>query len=81
MASQVAQVKNPTANAGDIKDLSLVLEVSKVPWRRQWQHTPVIFPGKCGQRRLAGHSPRGPKRARRDLATKQSGYLTLNVKN
>ena len=29
-----------------------------VPWRREWQPTPVFLPGEsCGQRSLAGYSP------------------------
>ena len=40
--------------------------------RRQWQPTPVLLPGKShGQWSLAGYSPRGHKRVRQDLATKQ----------
>ena len=36
--------------------------VRKIPWRRQWQPTPVILPGKLhGQRNLAGYSPWGCK--------------------
>ena len=32
--------------------------VCKVPWRREWQLTPVFLPGKFhGQRKLAGYSP------------------------
>ena len=32
-------------------------------WRRKWQPTPVLLPGKChGQRSLAGYSPSGCKR-------------------
>ena len=32
------------------------------PWRRAWQPTPVLLPGKFhGQRSLAGYSPRGCK--------------------
>ena len=32
------------------------------PWRREWQPTPVLLPGKSHvQRRLAGHSPWGHK--------------------
>ena len=32
--------------------------VGKIPWRRQWQPTPVFLPEKShGQRSLAGHSP------------------------
>ena len=44
----------------------------KIPWRRKWQPTPVLLPGKShGQRSLAGCSPWGCKRARHVLATKQ----------
>ena len=46
--------------------------VGKISWRRKWQPTPVFFPGKShGQRRLAGHSPEGCKRAGHDLTIKQ----------
>ena len=32
------------------------------PWRRKWQPTPVLLPGKShGQRSLVGYSPRGCK--------------------
>ena len=32
--------------------------VGKIPWRRNWQPTPVFLPGKShGQRSLAGYSP------------------------
>ena len=38
------------------------LWVVKMPWRREWQPTPVFLPGESqGQRRLAGYSPWGPK--------------------
>ena len=34
--------------------------VGKIPWRREWQPTPVFLPGKSHeQRSLAGYSPRG----------------------
>ena len=34
--------------------------VRKVPWRRKWQPTPVLFPGEShGQGSLAGYSPGG----------------------
>ena len=36
--------------------------VGKIPWRREWQTTPVFLPGKShAQRSLAGYSPRGHK--------------------
>ena len=41
-------------------------------WRRKWQPIPVVLPGKShGKRKLMGYSPRGPKRVRHDLETKQ----------
>ena len=34
----------------------------KIPWRREWQRTPVFLPGKFhGQRSLAGYSPQSHK--------------------
>ena len=36
--------------------------VGKMPWRRNWQPTPVSLPGEShGQRSLVGYSPQGPK--------------------
>ena len=36
--------------------------VRKIPWRREWQPTPVFFPGEFqGQRRLVGYCPWGLK--------------------
>ena len=36
--------------------------VGKIPWRRKWQPTPVLLPGKShGQRSLVGCSPWGRK--------------------
>ena len=36
--------------------------VGKIPWRRKWQSTPVLLPGKShGQRSLVGYNPWGPK--------------------
>ena len=34
--------------------------VRRIPWRREWQPTPVFLPGEShGQRSLAGYSPWG----------------------
>ena len=34
--------------------------VRKIPWRKEWQPTPILLPGEShGQRRLAGNSPWG----------------------
>ena len=36
--------------------------VGKIPWRRKWQPTPVLLPGKFhGWRSLVGYSPQGHK--------------------
>ena len=36
--------------------------VRKIPWKKKWQPTPVLLPGKShGQRNLAGYSPSGCK--------------------
>ena len=38
--------------------------VEKIPWRRKWQCTPVLLPGKLhGQRSLEGYSPCGHKKS------------------
>ena len=59
--SQVALVvKNPSANARDIGEASLIPGLGRFPSRRAWQPTPVFLPGKShGQRSLAGYSPWG----------------------
>ena len=55
-ASQLALVvKNPPANAGDMRNTGSI--PGKIPWRRKWQPTPVFLPGESyGQRSLAGYS-------------------------
>ena len=35
-------VKNLPANAGDARDLGLI---GKVPWKSEWQPTPIFLPG------------------------------------
>ena len=38
--------------------------VGKIPWRRKWQSTPGLLPGKShGQRSLIGYSPWGRKKS------------------
>ena len=45
--------------------------VRKIPWRRQWQPTPVFLPGKPPQRLLAGYKMWCHKSVRHDSVTKQ----------
>jgi len=50
-------VKNLPANAGDAR-CGFDPWVRKIPWRRKWQPTPVVWPGEShGQRSLPGYSP------------------------
>ena len=47
-----------------VKNLPAMQEtwVGKIPWRREWLHTPVWLPGECqGQRSLVSYSPWAPK--------------------
>ena len=45
----------------------------KIPWRKKWQPTPVVLPGKShGHRSLVGCSPGGCKRVRQDLKTQHN---------
>ena len=54
-------VKNPPANAGDIRRREFD------PWVRK---TPVFLPGESlGQRSLVGYSPQGPKESDMTEAT------------
>ena len=44
------------------KNHIISIDVEKANWRRQWQPTPVLLPGKShGQRSLVGCSPWGRK--------------------
>ena len=55
-----ASGKESACNAGDVRDASSIPESGRFPWRRAWQSTPVLLPGKShGQRSLAGYSPQG----------------------
>ena len=55
--------------------------VGKIPWRREWQPTPVFFPGETrGQRSLAGYSPWGCKESdMTERLTLQALLWFLNV--
>ena len=50
-------IKNLSASLGDA-ETRFNPWVGKIPWRREWQPTPVFLLGAShGQRSLAGHSP------------------------
>ena len=53
-------VRNPPANAGDIRDKGLIPGSGRFPGGggNKWQATPVFLPGEThGQRSLQGYSP------------------------
>ena len=51
-------VKNPPANAGDLKRLGFNPWIRKIPWRRAWQPTPLILSGESRRQwSLVGYSP------------------------
>ena len=51
-------VKNPPANAEDIRDRGSTFWVGKITWRKAWKPTPEFLPGKSyRQRYLADYSP------------------------
>ena len=45
-AAQVVVVaKNPSANAGDLRDVGSISGSGRPPWRREWQPIPVFLLG------------------------------------
>ena len=64
-------VENPPANTGGA-ECEFNPWVGKIPWRREWQPTPVVLLGNShGQEVQEGYSPWGCKRVRHELATGQ----------
>ena len=51
-------VKNPPANAGDVRDTDFIPESGRYPGERVWQPSPVVLPGEThGLRGLAVYGP------------------------
>ena len=60
--SGCASKKEFTSQSRRLKRQSFDPWTGKIPWRRQWQPTPVFLPGEShGQRSLVGCSPRSYK--------------------
>ena len=77
-ASQVVLVvKNPTANARDIRDVGLIL--GKIHWSGAWPSTPVFLPREShGQRNLVGYSQWDHKESDMTKATQHACTGELN---
>jgi len=78
-SSQVEQVgKNPPADAGDVRDSSLIPGLGRFPWRKAWQPTKVFLPGEShGQRSLEGYSPQNGKESDTTEMTSKTGRRLL----
>ena len=64
------------ASACNVGDLGSISWVRKIPWRRKWQSTPALLPGKFhGQGRLIGYSPLG----RKELDTTERLHFKLKA--
>ena len=52
--------------------------IGKIPWRRKWQPTPVLLPGKFhGLRSLVGYSPWGRKKS--DMTERLHFHFFISV--
>ena len=70
-------VKNPPANARDVRDVGLVAGLGRSPGEGKCQPTPVFLPGEShGQRSLVGYSPLGHKESDTTEATKHAHMVT-----
>ena len=57
-----ASGKESTCQCRRHKSLGFDPWIERIPWRREWQPTPVFSPGEShGQRSLEGYSPQGHK--------------------
>ena len=71
-------VSDGKASAYNVGESGFNPWVGKIPWRRKWQSTPVLLPGKShGQRSLVGYSSWGHK----ESDTTEQLYLTLQCLN
>ena len=79
-ASQVVLVvKNPPANAGDIRNVSSIPGSGRSPGGRAWQLTPVFLPGEShGQRSLADYIVHGVAQLDMTEATECACTLCCN---
>ena len=70
-------VKNPPANAGDIRNLGLIPGLGRSPGGGQGHLLPVFLPGEShGQRSLAGCGPCGHKESEVTEVTCNSGIVS-----
>ena len=74
-------IKNLPANTGgetDVSSSGFNPWLGNIPWRRKWQTTPVLLPGKShGQRSLAGYSPGGCKQS--DMTERLHFHFSLCI--
>ena len=70
-------VKNPL----QYRRSGFSLWIGKIPWRREWEPTPVFLPGEShGQRSLAGYRPWGLKESGHDRMTNPGFFVLKKAK-
>ena len=73
-----ASGKEPTCQCRRHKSLGFDPWIEKIPWRREWQPTPVFSPGDFhGQSSLEGYSPWGCTESDTTEATEHACLLTV----
>ena len=76
ISTRVLHLGPPMCQSGRCKRLGFNPCIGTIPWRREWQPTPVFSPGKFhGQMSLAGYSPWGHEEL--DMTEHTQQYATL----
>ena len=69
--------KEPTCQFRRHKRYGFKPWVRKIPWRKAWQSTPILFPGQFhGQKSLVGYSPYRVRHEKSNLTHTHSGWVT-----
>ena len=74
------EVKNPHANAGDIRDSSLIPLSWRFPWRRKWQPFPVFLAGKFLDRGAWWATVHGIIKSQTWLSTHTLTFKLIDIK-
>ena len=76
----VLLVKNLPANVVDARDTGSIPVSGKIPWRKEWQPTPIFLPVKShGQRSLVGYSSKGSKES--DMTEHAQKHKSLIIRD
>ena len=75
--------ENSTFNPLDAGNVGLIPGLGMIPWRIEWQSTPLFLPGEShGQKSLAGFSPWGHKESDTAEVTEYTcTHIQCNIKS